>query len=162
MTQAIDIIKDEHRSMAAVIKGLQEQVAKAQQSGAAPDWFLFAAMLDYIQAYPDRLHHPKEDEYLFRYLRLRHPPAAPLLDTLEAQHGRCGELLEKLRQALEASRTGNNVGPFADALEQYANFQWDHMAKEEEGILPLAEAHLTEADWAIIDRAFAANRERIW
>ena len=43
-------------------------------------------MIYYIDAFPERFHHPKEDEYLFYFLRIRHPDAIPLLDRLQGEH----------------------------------------------------------------------------
>src|SRR5207249_9744958 len=43
-------------------------------------------MLHYIDAFPERFHHPKEDAYLFRRLRERDPSAGELLDRLETEH----------------------------------------------------------------------------
>ena len=162
MTKAIDIIKDEHRSMGAVIKGLQQQLAAARDAGGEPDFHLVGAMLDYIEAFPDLRHHPKEDEYLFRYLRMRSAEAVPVLDRLEAEHARCAELLADLRAKLEAAREGAGLVGFSGALDAYAEFMWRHMATEEEVVLPLAEAQLTGEDWAAIDLAFAANRGSHW
>lgn len=162
MTSAISIIKDEHRSIAAVIKGLVSHVTDAKSGRTGPDFHLAAAMLDYIQAFPERLHHPKEDEYLFRYLRLRCADAHPVLDELEAQHTRGAEMLNDLRQTLGESRTAGNFEAFEKALNAYAEFQWDHMRKEEELVLPLAEQHLTKDDWQAIDAAFQANVSRDW
>ena len=48
---------------------------------------------------------------------------------------------------------------FATAVEQYAAFHWDHMRCEEKEVLPLAEKHLTPADWEIIDAAFAGHTD---
>lgn len=162
MTAAISIIKDEHRSIAAVLKGLMSHVAQAKAGDIAPDFHLAAAMLDYLQAYPERLHHPKEDEYLFRFLRRRSTEAHAVLDELEAQHTRGAELLNELRRALEASRAAGNFDAFDRALAAYAAFQLQHMRTEEEVVLPLAERHLTPEDWRAIDAAFEANRERSW
>lgn len=162
MTKAIAIIKDEHRSMGAVIKGLQAQLAAARTGGQAPDFDLFGAMLDYIEAVPDRVHHPKEDEYLFRFLRLRAPQAVPILDELEAQHARCAELLGGLRAKLNEARKSGDTTAFSNALDAYAAFLWAHMGTEEEQLLPLAEQHLTAEDWQTIDVAFAANRSGEW
>ena len=86
MKDALSIIADEHRSLAAELKGLQAHVAEARAGRVSADFHLAGAMLDYIQAFPERLHHPKEDEYLFRFLRLRSAEAASVLHELEAQH----------------------------------------------------------------------------
>jgi branched-chain amino acid transport system ATP-binding protein len=162
MKTALSIIADEHRSLAAVLKGLQAHVGDARAGRVNPDFYLAGAMLDYIVAFPERLHHPKEDEYLFRFLRERSSEAHAILDTLEAQHVRGAELLADLRRRLEQSRTQGNFSSFVPALEAYAEFQWDHMRKEEEIVFPLAERHLTEEDWQTIDAAFRANVDRTW
>jgi hemerythrin-like domain-containing protein len=162
MTAALSIIKDEHRSIAAVLKGLMAHVAQARDGLTTADFHLAAAMLDYLQAYPERLHHPKEDEYLFRFLRQRCSEARAVLDDLEAQHTRGAQLLNELRHALEASRAAGNFGTFEPVLATYADFQWKHMRTEEDVVLPLAERHLTPTDWQALDAAFEANRERDW
>jgi hemerythrin-like domain-containing protein len=162
MTAAIEIIKDEHRSIAAVLKALVSHVAQARDGRTAADVHLAAAMLDYLQAYPERLHHPKEDEYLFRFLRRRCADANAVLDDLEAQHTHGAELLSELRRALEVSRAAGHFEAFDPVLTAYAAFQWQHMRTEEEVVLPLAKRHLKPEDWQAIDAAFAANRERGW
>ena len=162
MTKAIEIIKDEHRSMAAVIKGLQAQVTAAQLDSVQPDFALFGAMLDYIEALPDRVHHPKEDEYLFRFLRMRSEEAVAVLDELESQHSRCAELLSDMRKALAEAREVGELSSFAAALDGYASFLWAHMQTEEDVVMPMAEQHLTDEDWNSINIAFEANRSGQW
>lgn len=162
MQSAIAIIKDEHRSMASVIKGLLDNVAAIRKGDVEPDVHLFAAMFDYIEGYPDRLDHPKEDEYLFRFLRQRCAESHGILDELQEEHARGGELLESLRQALAAFRKNADLDAFEAALKAYADFYWNHMAKEEKLVLPLAAEHLTAEDWQVIDTAFQANRDKTW
>ncbi len=158
MHSAIEIIKDEHRSMGAVIKGLQARLAAVVAGTEEPDYALFSAMFDYIEAVPDRVHHPKEDDYLFRFLRMRSDEAKGILDELEGQHAACAELLKAVRKALARYREDGELAPFRRSLDAYADFLWDHMRKEEEIVLPLAEEALTEEDWRAIDTAFEANR----
>jgi hemerythrin-like domain-containing protein len=162
MTAAISIIKDEHRSIAAVINGLLSHIREVKAGQKEPDFYLFSAMFDYIQAFPERVHHPKEDEYLFRFLRMRCKDAHPILDELEAQHVKGRGLLNDLRQKLSEYRESGNLDAFDKALNAYVEFQWDHMRKEEEIVLPLAEQHLTTEDWEAIDFAFQANKYRDW
>lgn len=160
MTAALTIIKDEHRALAAVLHGLlylNEQVRKAEQK---PDFQLLKSMLDYIVAFPDRLHHPKEDEYVYRVLRERAPSAAPTLDELQDEHRRGPDVTRTMVDALEAYRQdGNAFEAFAQAVSKYAEFQWAHMRKEEDVILPIAEKALLPADWAEIDAAFRSNAD---
>ena len=58
-------------------------VRSIKDGTATPDFTLFGAMVYYIDAFPERFHHPKEETYLFRLLRLRYPAAGSLLDVLD-------------------------------------------------------------------------------
>jgi hypothetical protein len=42
-------------------------------------------------------------------------------------------------------------------VDDYVDFQWQHMATEEAQVLPRAQELLLPEDWAAIDAAFAAN-----
>ncbi len=159
---ATEIIKDEHRSMGAVGKGMQARVAAVRAGTEALDVYLLRAMLDYIEMMPDRVHHPKEDEYLFRLLRRRATEAAGMLDELEAEHLRARELLASMRAALDATHGGGGIDALERALDAYASFLWQHMKREEESILPLAERCLDAGDWETIAVAFRANRDFAW
>ena len=157
--RAIGIIEDEHRSLAAVLHGMLYLIREIRLRGEAPDFELLRAMLHYVDAFPERFHHPKEDAHLFRCLRLRDPGAAALLDRLEEEH-RVGALrIRDLHEALACfQREGAGAfGTFAKLVADFANFHWEHMRAEEQDVLPRARRHLTAADWAEIDAAFADN-----
>ena len=66
---AIAIIKQEHRSLGYVVHTLQRLVRDVAACKANADFEVIAVMLYYIDTFPDRCHHPKEDEHLFRRLR---------------------------------------------------------------------------------------------
>jgi hemerythrin-like domain-containing protein len=157
--QAIRIIHDEHRAIAAVLHGMLYLVHEIRDRGAKPNFDVFGAMIYYIDAFPERFHHPKEDRYLFRVLRIRHPDAAPLLDRLEGEHWTGAHKIRTLEQALARYQHGggSEFPDFAKAVEDYAAFHWSHMRAEEDEVLPLAEKHLSAADWEAIDTAFLGH-----
>lgn len=159
MQEAIRIIQDEHRSIAAVIQGLRYLINETLEKGLVPNFPVFRAMLDYIVAFPERLHHPKEDQYLFGAIRARSHEATALLDELQAEHVRGAQLITQLQDALLAyeQSPSANGSTFREIVEDYANFHWAHMRREEDLILPIAERVLTEADWSLIERAFKEN-----
>ena len=156
--KAIDILYDEHRSLAAVLQGLRHLVREIDAGRMAPDFRLFDAMLYYIDAFPERFHHPREDEYLFRRVRARAPAAAAIVARLEREHREGGARIRALALALERYRAGGarEFAAFRDAVDDYAQFHWKHMRAEEDELLPLARAHLTEDDWREADAGFAA------
>ncbi len=160
MTTATTIIKDEHRALAAVLRGLLYLIEQIRSGQQAPDFALLKAMLDYIEAFPDKLHHPKEDEYVYRVLREREPAVAPTLDELQDDHRRGPDATRRMVDALREYRGDPTaLETFARAVADYADFQWAHMRKEEEVILPAAEKSLLPSDWTAIDAAFHSNAD---
>jgi hemerythrin-like domain-containing protein len=160
--KAITIIQDEHRAITAVVEGLRHLVAEVGAGRMAADHKLFGAMFHYIEAFPEKLHHPKEDDYLFARLRARRPEYAPLLDTLEREHVVGRERFADLKALWERYRADPaTYTAFAEGVERYAHFHWRHMRKEEDEVLPLAAEALTAEDWAAIDAAFASNEDPV-
>jgi len=163
MKESIGILKSEHRSISAVLLGLKHLAEMAQDARVKPGFQVFRSMLRYIDEYPERLHHPKEDEHLFARLEKRCPAAGRLIEGLKAEHVQGAQLVRELERKLVFFEEGWPEGApeFLGAVDAYADFHWKHMRKEEVELLPLAEKHLTEDDWRAIDRAFQANEDPI-
>ncbi len=159
MKHAIDIIQAEHRALAAVLAGLQALVDGIASGRFTADFELLAAMVDYVSAVPEQVHHPKEDGYLFPAVRRHSPAAAAVLDDLAAEHRAGPGRIADLARALAAYRQAGAAGlaAFRDAVHDYVDFQWQHMAKEESKVLPLARDAVPTEEWMAIDAAFAAN-----
>lgn len=161
--QAIQKIRDEHRSISAVLHGLKQLARDAQDVRVKPGFEALRAMIRYIDEYPERMHHPKEDEYLFARLEARAGEAKPLIDSLRAEHEKSAHLVRDLERSLLMFEDAAPEGAreFLDAVNAYAEFHWKHMRREETELLPLAERHLTPEDWRAIDEAFDTNRDPI-
>jgi len=155
------IIGDEHRSLAAVIHGMEYLVRQAREQKMAPSFALLHAMLHYIKAFPETLHHPKEDAYLFRKLRERTSEFDATLDELQRQHEEGHELVAELERSLLAYEAvpERGLSRFAAAVERFATSQMEHMALESKVIIPAARKYLTDEDWAEIGAAFAGNAD---
>jgi hemerythrin-like domain-containing protein len=163
MKDAIRILHNEHRSISAVLHGLQELARTAHDSSVQPDFKVFHAMIYYIDAFPERLHHPKENDVLFPRVLVRSPAAAGLVQELRAEHEKGASLIRDLERALQTFESCWPYGAdrFTEAVDDYVSFHWNHMRKEESGLLPLAEAAFTEQDWKEVDAAFARNEDPI-
>jgi hemerythrin-like domain-containing protein len=163
MKNAISVLKSEHRSISAVLHALKDLARMAQDATARPRFQVFRSILRYIDQYPEQLHHPKEDEYLFARLVARAPETRLLVEELQAEHDEGARLIRELERSLLLFEEGWPAGAreFLQAVDAYAEFHWKHMRKEERELLPLAERHLTAEDWQAIDAAFAANQDPI-
>jgi hemerythrin-like domain-containing protein len=159
---AIEIIHDEHRAITAVVEGLRHLVDQIAAGRIAPDHALLGALFHYIEQFPERLHHPKEDDFLFARLRVRRPEVVPLLDALHKEHEIGRERFADLKAKWERYREDPSaLPPFVEGVERYSHFHWLHMRKEEDRVLPLAAEALTKEDWAAIDAAFASNDDPV-
>jgi hemerythrin-like domain-containing protein len=157
----LDIIHDEHQALAAMLRSLSMLLAHARRHAALPNFDVLRAMLFYIDEFPERLHHPKESELLFPVLRQRAPHLGAVLDKLDADHAK-GELaIRGLEHALLAYEVmgASRRDTFEAAVQQYIGFYLEHMAVEEQELLPTARAVFTAEDWAALDAAFEANRD---
>ncbi len=152
----LSIIRDEHRKLTAVIRSLEYLVRDAVDRAVELDDALLTMILDYVEAFPNRFHHPKEDEYLFKVLRRRSAEANKIIDELQAEHAREGELVHNLRDLLSRCPGGGAgaVGAFAASVAEYADFHWKHIRKEEDVVMPLAERTIPAAEWQAAEDAF--------
>jgi hemerythrin-like domain-containing protein len=163
MDKAIFMLKDEHRSISAVLLGLKHLAQMAQDSHVKPDFRVFRSMLRYLDEYPEKLHHPKEDEHLFARLIERAPQSKALVDALHEEHVRGATLIRDLERHLMFFEEGWPAGAaeFLNAVDGYADFHWNHMRTEETQVLPMAQEYFTADDWRGLERAFAANSDPI-
>ncbi|HEX4798199.1 MAG TPA: hemerythrin domain-containing protein [Burkholderiales bacterium] len=161
MSKVLNIIRDEHRSIAAVLHGMQYLVNEIRTRKTKIDPRVFRAMLYYLDTFCDRMHHPKEDRYLFGAMRRRGARANALIAELEKEHAGGEESLRRLEQLLLRYEEGGDgeFPAFAREAENFVQGYWDHMRKEEEQVFPLAEKLLAPEDWAAIDRAFEENQD---
>lgn len=159
LNTALTIILDEHRSLAAVTHGLRFIVREMREKDAEPDGKLLWAMLYYIDTFPQKLHHPKEDAYLFRRLKMRTRAADKAIMELEHQHRAGAEHVRALEMALGRYQAGAPGGreAFMAAAETFADEIAVHMALEENVVIPLAKQHLEPEDWVEIAQAFGEN-----
>ena len=129
-------------------------------SPAGPNRILpvLGAMIYYIDTFPERFHHPKEDEWLFRLLH----PAPP------GGRTRCcsGWKSEHRSGATAAARYGAGAGPLPAGRpmrnspcsqrrsKAYVAFERNHMRSEETEVFPLAQKYLTRG-------RLGGNRRRV-
>ncbi len=161
MRKAIQIIQKEHRLITSVVEAIARVGAAIGEGRLAPDFRLLHAMVDYLDRFPERLHHPKEDRFLFAAIERRTGEGAAEIAGLRREHEGSYPALERLRLALVdlEQRSDNAPARFAEIARVYADFHWRHMRQEEEVVIPLARRVLSDADWNEVDAAFAENVE---
>jgi hemerythrin-like domain-containing protein len=161
MPKTLNIIRDEHRSIAAILHGMEYLVQRIRARRKKVDPRVFHAMLYYLDTFSERMHHPKEDQYLFKAMRERSAEAGTFIADLEEDHARGEDALRRLAQCLIRYEEGGEreFPAFEREVENFVRNYRDHMRKEEDVVFPLAERLLSASDWQAIDRAFKENRD---
>lgn len=163
MTRAVHIIWLEHANIASVLACLRYLVSEIDEGRWTPDFQLLSDILDYMESFPEAVHHPKEEHYLFPALSRRRPEVAMLLERVHEEHDRGAEMLADLHDKLDAYEADAAMfEAFRDAARAYVDFERRHMAREDRELIPLAMKALSEADWAEIDAAFARNDDPLF
>jgi hemerythrin-like domain-containing protein len=155
---AMRILMDEHQSLAAIIHAIRHMIGEIGAGRLQPDHKLLEAMVHYLDAYPEKRHHPKEDEFLFGPLRARTHDADAALDKLEAEHADAEARIAVLEAAVKGyAQDPANFEAFKTAFNDYAAFYRTHMMTEEREVLPQIRKHFTAEDWERANAGFIAD-----
>ena len=161
MLNAIELIKGEHRAQTSVQAAIRVVSSRAKCANTAPDFASLWHMIEYVDRFADRLHHPKEELYLFRVLERRHPDASKMIRRLRRDHAANGGYTVRMSEALRDWQRGNPPAGalFVNVARDLSQFNWRHMRFEERVVLPAAQSSFTEGDWKEVGIAFAANND---
>jgi iron-sulfur cluster repair protein YtfE (RIC family) len=95
-------------------------------------------------------HHTSEDEMLWPLLLERAGLHTDLINRMEAQHERIHEPLERiaaLNPRWQARARTADRDELADVIAQASVALDEHLADEEQQILPIVSTHITQAEW---------------
>jgi branched-chain amino acid transport system ATP-binding protein len=168
MNDAIDIIHREHVNLDRVLGVLEDEVRRLitanGRSNGKPDLELLYSVVYYIRIFPDRVHHPKEEKFLFPALVERSPELKDVIDELERQHTEGERRIDDLEAALRRCDTcfPDGISELQKASDSYVDFQRRHMSLEERELMPQAREVLESGDWASINRAFAKDSDPLF
>ncbi|HZD27024.1 MAG TPA: hemerythrin domain-containing protein [Alphaproteobacteria bacterium] len=161
---AVDIIHGEHRRIAAVLHCLEHLAQGTKERSPRDEIPVFDAILEYLQAFPERFHHPKEEQYLFATLWGRCPELQEAISRLRSEHDGGEHRLLALSRALEGLRRNADDGEaaFRQAVVEYVAFEREHMRLEEQDILPRVREVLSSYELKRMDDAFIGNSDPLF
>lgn len=162
MVDPIKAWHEEHMYFSRLLALLQHEV-DVFATTEGPNYPLMLDIVEYLCDYADRYHHPREDvvfSRLVHYLPDRQLPLA----RLRQEHrviANAGTTLRRLLEEVQAdavvSRAEVEVAA-ATFLVYYGN----HIAREEEDILPLAAQTLSADDWRAAAAAAPAGDDPVF
>ncbi|GAB3662798.1 hemerythrin domain-containing protein [Ramlibacter alkalitolerans] len=158
---ALQIIRDEHAAVAAVLRSLLQMMERAPDEQPERFFDVMRAMLFYIDEFPERRHHPKESDLLFPKVARVAPQLMAVIRRLEDDHLQGEDRVRELQHLLLAWELlgDSRRAAFQEAARAYVEFYLSHMRVEETEILPTAIRLLPDEDWAQLDEAFAQHRD---
>ncbi|MBE7367566.1 hemerythrin domain-containing protein [Ramlibacter pallidus] len=158
---ALQVIRDEHSAVAAVLRSLLKMMERDPDEQPERFFDVLRAMLFYIDEFPERLHHPKESDLLFPKIARLAPELMPVIQRLEDDHMQGEHRVRELQHLLLAWELlgDGRRADFQEAARRYVEFYLAHMRTEETELLPVAQQRLSEADWAQLDAAFQSHRD---
>ena len=155
----VDSLHNEHRSIAKLLDILEHQIDVMAQAGA-PDYELIQGIADYFCDYPDRCHHPKENE-IFARLREKFPEEAEAIGNIGQEHdvtaGRVREFRQLIREILQEGIVARTAA--VGAARNFIEAERRHMEMEEARFFSVAEKKLAPEDWAQVEENLTKERD---
>lgn len=150
------------RMMGIVHRALKRDLIRAREvlrSLPAPADRQRVALATHVSWVLDVLHahHTGEDEGLWPLVRDRNPAAAPLIDSMEADHRRIAPAVDVASTAARSYATSSSdaarVG-LHDALEALLDVLIPHLDREVAEAMPVVAASITDREWELLDQRF--------
>ena len=157
--RTLDIIRDEHSSLAAMLQSMRMMVERGPGDDPRNFFDVMRAMLFYIDEFPERRHHPKESQLLFPRVAKAAPEVGLAIARLDRDHEYTERAVRDVQHLLLAWELmgESRRQPFVTEFTRYVNLYLEHMRLEEAEVLPAAERALTAADWDELDAEFEQN-----
>jgi len=129
---ATAVLVEEHR----FIKKAIDTLVNAVKNGIEDEKF-YLNLAEFFSEYADAIHHGKEEEILFEYLKKNAPEhVLEIVSELENDHVRGRELVKKIRE------NASSVNALRNYALAYASMLRDHIFKEDEGLFSAMHPYL--------------------
>jgi hemerythrin-like domain-containing protein len=153
MTSPVAAWHDEHEQFLQLLAQLQREL-DVFHGAERPNYELMLDVIRRLREAGERGHHRRE-EAAFERLAARDPDVRLRLNRLRQEHRVLVHAGEVLAGHLDAILNGAIVPRAAveTAAATYLVYYGNHIAKEEEDVLPRAAASLTAADWQAVAAA---------
>ncbi len=163
--EALRIISAEHSSLWRLVTAVDQVCQEIEAGALQPDIDFFGAVLDYVGSYVNTMHHPKENDYLFKIMQERLPESKGIIAQLMREHEDEPKEAEHLHQILEKYAARPNpvhLKALLNGVQHFCQHIRAHIKTEETTVMPMAKKGLLPEDWAQIDLAFANNEDPLF
>ena len=164
LQSVLDRLNSDHKRIEMVLRLIERELGKFDNDDQDENLSAIADALEYIEAYPDKVHHPVE-ERMFDLLADKAPsPVQETLAQLRGQHSEITASTSKLKQDID--NVLNDIVTPIDRIKRhltdYVNLQRRHMTLERQTIFPFAEAALDNKDWQSLQHRLDAELDPLF
>ncbi len=150
MASIIDSLRSDHSRMTKLLDALERQIGAFDEGGTL-DFEIVDGVLHYCLTYPDRHHHPLEDQ-VFEQLKLRAPAEAAAIGDLQKEHDKLAALTQRFGKILSAVEQDIPMErhDFIEVANAFLTGYRHHIMMEEKHFFPAAQRCLTPEDWRAV------------
>jgi hemerythrin-like domain-containing protein len=155
-------LHQDHVNLNRLLKLLERELASFRRD-EPPDYYLLLDLVEYVESYPDLIHHPRED-VIFRVYLEAYSEGEAEVRSLMTEHRVLAEQSHQLRHLVEQALNGVVVSraTLEESLSEYLDSQRAHLDVEESKVLPLIDRSLQSTDWERIQAAMPVSSDPLF
>lgn len=163
MSAIMRALRNDHRNLSRLMDLLTEQLDIIQGEGK-PDFELIMDVVEYVDTYPDLVHHPREDALFERYLERYDDGLRGSIEVLMEEHRHLRDLTSALRMSVDGVLHDSPLEreAFIGQLAAFIARQRRHIDMEEGEVFPALEQRLSEEDWQAAEERVPAKADPLF
>ncbi|MGI9323621.1 MAG: hemerythrin domain-containing protein [Pseudomonadales bacterium] len=163
MSKTLDRLRVDHRRLRNVLGALTSKGEELQAQGASNNTDHLYCLIDYVMAYPDKVHHPLEEQVFDELVKAPlSPEQLEIVHHIRSQHHDLFLATEDLMTQIDALANTAEVDPFVRQLRQYVELQLKHMQFEEQSVFPMAAECIASEVWEALDQRFGETTDPLF
>ncbi len=162
MSKIIESLQRDHVNFLQLLRILEAELDVFDRT-ERPDYDVIQAIVQYLESYSARFHHPKED-LVFAKIRERDPQAASSVGDLEAEHEKIAVEFQKFADAVRNVLLEVEMprAAFNHAARNFIDHERLHIEMEEGQFFPVARKALTPDDWTELDASMTDAKDPLF
>ena len=156
-------LHQDHKNLIKVMN-VMEQQAESLLEGEDLNLSILLDAANYIQHYPDLIHHPRENQ-VFEVFVNRSSDAADVVEQLLSEHHELPSATIKFQTMLDGVVNGSlfvSRQELVDDIKQFIEMERKHMNLEEGLLFPIINKTLTEGDWDELNSKMEENNDPLF
>jgi len=163
MHTIMEELHKDHIHLEKVFKLLDQQVERLSTDDN-PDYYLMLDITNYIQHYPDLVHHPKENRVYDIFIQ-RSEKAQDIVEQLQKDHQTLPSetiILHGILESVISSVVLVSRKEVQNQVQSFLEAQRKHMNLEEDILFPLINETLTEEDWKTLEETIVTKADPLF